>query len=221
MNAISVPLIYDIVFAAFLVLFFIVFYHKGFASSFVNVFGFIAAFVGGSYVSRIASKYVYDRFVKDRLTQYVTEYIQRLQAGTAEAFSDGIMGKLFGNFISENSLNSEASELADRFISTSLESGCINILRLLMFVIVFVVAALLFRLLASALENVNDIPIVGFPNQLLGGMLGLIIGLAVTFILCSLMSLILSVWHNSWFSKEVIEQSFLFSKIFELNPFYS
>ena len=77
------------------------------------------------------------------------------------------------------------------------------------------------KLLSGLLEGVNDLPLVGFPNQLLGGALGLVIGLLIMFILCSLISLILNIWQSPWMNKEVIESSFLFSRLFVLNPFYS
>ena len=170
----NVSLYYDLFFAVFLILFFFIFYKKGFVGSFINVFGLVIAFLGGNYVSNSASKTIYDRLLKDRLTEYVTKNIQKIQSGISDTFSNGLIGKLFSNFIKEQSLDSDASELADRF-----------------------------------------------PNQLLGGALGLVIGLVILFILCSLMSLILDIWSTSWFNKDVIEGSFLFSKLFELNPFYT
>ena len=217
----NVSLYYDLFFAVFLILFFFIFYKKGFVGSFINVFGLVIAFLGGNYVSNSASKTIYDRLLKDRLTEYVTKNIQKIQSGISDTFSNGLIGKLFSNFIKDQSLDSDASELADRFINHSLESNCINVIRMIVFVLVFILAIILIRLLSSALEGVNELPIVGFPNQLLGGALGLVIGLVILFILCSLMSLILDIWSTSWFNKDVIEGSFLFSKLFELNPFYT
>lgn len=217
----KISLYYDLAFIAFLLLFFFIFYKKGFVGTFIKVFGIVIAFLGGNYLSKLAAKPVYDRFLKERLQAYVTKKILKIQSGITENFSDGLIGKLFGNFIKGQSLDTEASELADRFINHSLESHCINAIRMVAFILIFIVAIIVLRLLSSATEGVNELPIVGFPNQLLGGALGLIIGLVIMFILCSLISLILGIWEAPWMNKEVIEESFLFSKLFELNPFYS
>ena len=217
----GIPLYYDLFLVAFLILFFIIFYKKGFVSSFVGVFGCVLAFLGGNYVSRLAATKIYDSLIKEKLTEYIAEQIVKFQSGVSDAFSDGFMGDLFGSFIKDYTASTDASELAKSFVSHSLESNMINLVRIVVFLLVFILALLLFRLLGTALEGINGLPIVGFPNQLLGGAMGLIIGLTIMFILCSLISLILGLWQSPWMNKEVIEQSFLFSKLFELNPFYT
>jgi uncharacterized membrane protein required for colicin V production len=217
----SISLYYDLFFVVFLLLFFFIFYKKGFVGTFIKVFGLVIAFLAGNYLSNSLSKPIYDRFIKERLQEYVVQKILKLQSGVSDAFSNGIIGKLFGNFIKEQSLDTDAAELADRFINHSLESNCINVIRMVTFVLIFILALIILSLLSNVLEGVNELPIVGFPNQLLGGALGLIIGLVILFILCSIISLILGIWEAPWMNKEVIEGSFLFSKLFELNPFYS
>lgn len=219
--SIGIPLYYDLFMVAFLILFFFIFYKKGFVASFVDVFGFVLAFLGGNYVSRMAATKIYDSMIKDKLVAYIAEQVVKFQSGVSDAFSDGFLGQLFGSFIKDQAVNTDADELARSFVSHSLESNVINLVRIVVFLLVFILAIMLFRLLGTALEGVNDLPLVGFPNQLLGGAMGLIIGLTVMFILCSLISLILGLWQSPWMNKEVIEQSFLFSKLFELNPFYS
>ena len=217
----TVSLVYDLVFVAFLVLFFFIFYKKGFVSSFVNVFGFVIAFILGGYGSNVASKAIYERFIKTKLTEYVVGGIEKIQAGLESAFSNKFIDKLFGSFIESHSLDSEAAELANDFVSYSLESNVINVLRMIIFVLIFILAVILVRFIASLLEGVNELPIVGFPNQLLGGALGLIIGLVIMFIICSIISLILGLWESDWMNTEVIESSYLFSLLFKLNPFYT
>ncbi len=219
--SIGVSLYYDIALVGFLVLFFFIFYKKGFVSSFVDVFGFVLAFLGGNYLGTIASKKIYDSVIKTRLITYVTEQISKIQSGAIQKFENSFFAKLFSSFIQGNALDSDASGIAESFVSHSLEGNCINIIRVVVFVVTFALAVMLFKMLGGLLEGVNDLPIVGFPNQLLGGAMGLIIGLAIAFILCSLISLILGVWQSDWLNKEVIESSYLFSKLFELNPFYS
>ncbi|MBP0968598.1 MAG: CvpA family protein [Oscillospiraceae bacterium] len=219
--SIGIPLYYDIVLVAVLFLFFFIFYKRGFVASIVDVFGVVFAFLCGNYLSVRAARKIYDSLIKDRILAYVTEQIVNIQSGLEETLSKGLIGKLFTNFIENRSLDTEASTLAESFVSNSLESGCINIVRVAVFLVVFVLSILVFKLLGGALQGINDLPLVGFPNQLLGGAVGLIIGLLLMFILCSLISLILNVWHTSWLNKEVIESSFLFSRLFKLNPFYS
>lgn len=218
---IGIPLYYDLFMIAFLILFFFIFYKKGFVASFVDVFGFVFAYLGGSYVSRLAATKIYDSMIKDKLVAYIAEQITKFQAGVSDAFSDGFLGTLFGTFINDHSVNTAAPELAENFVKHSLEGNVINLVRIVVFLLVFIIAIMLFKLLGNALEGVNGLPIVGFPNQVLGGAMGLIIGLTIMFILCSLISLILGLWQSPWMNKEVIEQSLLFSKLFELNPFYS
>ena len=217
----SIPLYYDIALVAFLLIFFFVFYKKGFVSSFIGIFGLVISVFAGNYLSILAAKKIYDLLIKDRLILYVTEQIGKIQSGVEKTLNMGLLGKLFGTFMQDHSLDTDASELASTFIKHSLEGGCINMVRILVFLIVVVVAMLLLKLLSGLLEGVNDLPLVGFPNQLLGGALGLVIGLLIMFILCSLISLILNIWQSPWMNKEVIESSFLFSRLFVLNPFYS
>ncbi len=219
--SLGIPLCYDLFLVAMLILFFFIFYKKGFVSSVVDVFGFVLAYLGGSYVSRLAATKIYDSLIKEKLTAYITEQVIKFQTGMSDVLSEGFLGKLFGSFIAEHSASANASELAEKFVSSSLEGNLINLVRIVVFLLVFILAILLFRLLGNVLEGVNELPLVGFPNQLLGGAMGLIIGLTIMFILCSLISLILGLWQSPWMNKEVIEQSFLFSKLFELNPFYS
>ena len=219
--SISVSTYYDVILVAFLLLFFFVFYKKGFVSSFIGIFGVVISIFCGNYLSVLAAKKIYDLLIRDRLVLYVTEQIGKIQSGVEETLNMGLLGKLFGTFMESHSLDADPSDLAKTFISNSLESGCINMVRVLVFLVVVVIAMLLLKMLSGMLEGVNDLPLVGFPNQLLGGALGLVIGLLIMFILCSLISLILNIWQSSWLNKEVIESSFLFSRLFVLNPFYS
>lgn len=219
--SIGIPLYYDIALVGFLILFFFIFYKKGFVASFINVFGFVLAFLGGNYLSTIAARKIYDNLIKARLVEYLADQIRQLQSGVIQKFESGLFANLFSTYIRDHALDSDPSNIAESFVSHSIEGGCINIVRIVVFVVIFVLAILIFRMLSGLLEGVNDLPLVGFPNQVLGGAMGLIIGIAIVFILCSFISLILGVWHSDWLNKEVIESSCLFSKLFELNPFYS
>ncbi len=60
----------------------------------------------------------------------------------------------------------------------------------LLFVVLFVVFSILFRLLSGSFKAINKLPVIGLVNRLGGALIGLVIGVALCYLLVSMAQLV-------------------------------
>lgn len=189
-------LIWDIVLVAVAIAVVAVCCKRGLLASLVSLLGTAAAVITAALLSPAAAGWVYDSFLAEKLEQSVSE-------GMAERLS--AFAELIDRLGMEESLHS-ATESAVRTVSVAL-------ITVIGFLIIFLLAMLLVRLLLAATRGVNRVPLLGGLNRLFGGVLGVgeayfllyVIGMAVTL----LVSLSKNQW--GWLNTGVVEETKILS----------
>ena len=218
----SASLLYDGIFCIVLFLFFITYYGKGLLKALLQLLGFLGAFAVALFVSGRVAPLLYARLVQQRLVSNVAKQLTQYRDGVLEAFGDGWVGRVVRNFVTSPSQLSDADigEKASEIVAGSLESVATSLLRIIVFVVAFLLAYLLIKFIARLFGGVNAIPVIGFANRLFGGMLGLVMGLLVLLVISACLSIALHFYTAPWLNADVIAQSSLFSLVFKINPFY-
>lgn len=88
--------------------------------------------------------------------------------------------------------------------------------RALIFTVIFVIILIILNLLTKLFKKINDIPIIGGLNKLLGAAAGLVQGLIVIFLICIFTQLIISLTDNSLMviNTMTVDETSIFRKIY-------
>lgn len=209
---------------------------KGFVLTVLEVIAIIAALFCASYISEPVAQSSYDVFLKGNIVKTVNSEISEKQvsANIGDIAFDAIpqyaidfaecasvdtqaLKTDINNTIS-NAVNSgKLDELGDIVEEKCVRPIAVPAIRIILFLIIFVVALLVFRLIAAALSKTVKLPLVGTLDTVLGGLLGAVRGAAVLLVISTLLVTMLSS-GDSDFAAAVRE-----SKVVELvnsyNPF--
>lgn len=208
---------------------------KGFVATLVEVIGFIAALVIAFVVSTPLAGMVYDNFIEPSIIGIVENAAEE-GATTATDAVDAVWNKLPG-FITESNFFNFSKENITSTVQTQVEGGSTElalnisnsftkppitkILSSIISVIIVTVMLFLIKPLAKLLNKLFSFSVIGDINKTLGGVLGLIKGVAISIIVCLAVSLILSFTKSGFliFTPEAINSSFIFKFIIGFSPF--
>ncbi|MBQ4094111.1 MAG: CvpA family protein [Oscillospiraceae bacterium] len=218
----TVSLIYDVLLLAVLILFFCIYYGKGLIRALLKLLGFLGALLTAAFVSGKVAPMIYTAVVQQPLVNFVADQLAQYRDGMMQAFSEGLIGTIIRSFVSapEQLFGVDLSQTASNIVSGSLQSVIVAVIRIVVFVLVFIVAQFVIRLIARMTGGFNRLPILGFANRLLGGLLGIVMAVMALLVIGAVMSVMLNFVTTPWFNAQVIEGSYLFSQIFRLNPLY-
>ena len=219
----SISLIYDALFCGVLILFFCIYYGKGLVRSLLQLLGFVGAIFAAAFFSSKFALTIYNAVVQQPLVEFVARQLEQYRDGMMQAFSEGLIGSVIRSFVTapEQLFGADLTQTAGTIVSGSLQSIVVSIIRILLFVVVLLLAQVIIRFIAKMAGGINRVPVFGFANKLLGGLLGIVMAVMALLLLSAVMNLLLNFQTTSWFNREVIEQSYLFAQIFRLNPFYA
>jgi len=216
---------------------------RGFVRTIVSFLGFmIAAVLAGTFSTALA-KLLYDNIVRDALelivsrqigaavtdgavtTSSVLEFLPQSlrvlaeQPGTLldfipQTFWDALEGT--GDQLVQSFLGDNSEALAAVLVNNVLQSPVLALLRGISFFIIFSLTVFLVRYLSRALNIVNDIPVVGRFNTLLGGVVGLLQGLMALYLLAVLLQMVIQLTGNglAWLNRQVIDSTFVYRVFF-------
>ena len=90
----------------------------------------------------------------------------------------------------------------------------------ILFLLLLILLGFLVRYLARLFRFVNDIPLLGPINCILGGVVGLIRGFLVLFVLAVFVDFLCSITNNSWevLNQSIIQRTFLYQYLVQFNP---
>jgi len=95
----------------------------------------------------------------------------------------------------------------------------VSIVRMAVFILAFVILAVVVKALSKILKIVDHIPLVNSVNSLLGGVIGVIQGAMSVYVIALGVRLLISIGGNSmiFFNKTTIDMTYLFSFFYNLN----
>ena len=210
---------YDILFVIVVLVGFFVDYIKGFLYSVVSLFKVIGSAIVAGYVSDRFAYTLYERFLKDIIVNKVTEQLSDFRDGIIKSFGNDLIGRALNKYIQSFNADNDISQLSNVIVSEGIEKTVVNGFQLVLFLSVFIVLIILLSWLQGILVHTNDVPILGFLNRLLGGLLGVIISLILLYLISMFISILLK-YNSTLLSQETILESSYFSILYKLNPFF-
>ena len=219
----STALILDITVVVILIVSFCIGWRRGLISSLLQLLGFAISLIAAWIFSRSITTYVYERFVRDKIVDNVSNKLSSSVDGVVEA-TKGIFGKLadVGAAFFDYSTISEdkASELGEKIVDQTIASPVQAVLRAIIFIILFAIFMLIIKLLSRLFKGVNKLPVLGTVNKMGGGLIGIVEGLIMCYLVVVGVSIIITLSADKllWLNSDIVDQSRLFSILFGYNP---
>lgn len=174
-------MIWDIALAAVILISIGLGLHRGLAAALANLAGTIACIAAAAIFSGTVATWVYDTFLATRVeTAAVQAVMEKLSGFTGLLQQVGLI------------------EMVNGTAAGTVRTLTVALLKVLAFVVIYLVAKLIVRLIMHLTKKVNDVPVLGKVNRLLGGLLGAIEGLLVCYIIGLGVTLLISFSQNEW-----------------------
>jgi len=110
--------------------------------------------------------------------------------------------------------------LGERIMDDIVEPTVLLPLKVIVFLILFSLVALILNLIANASKIINKIPIISSVNGVLGAVLGAAEAAIALVVICMLIRLVISIWGNSlvFINETTIERTLIFRHIYSFDP---
>lgn len=187
-------IIVDLIAVGIIVLFAVISAKKGFVRSLIEVIGFILEIIFIGKLSPYLANITYDKFLEPS----ILNSIGNMESGGAvelpqlPKFVSTLLGNNFDlsalqNIINEN-ISAGVTDAVAKASQEVIKPIIANILSLLYAVILTVVLMFLVKIIAKVVNKIFSFSIVGKVNRMLGGLMGIVKGVAVVAIICTVIS---------------------------------
>ena len=97
------------------------------------------------------------------------------------------------------------------------------LIKIISMIIIFILLQMLIQIISRALDAIFSLPGLNILNSLLGGILGLLKGVLVVFIICAVLQLTLPIINakNPKINESELQQSKIYQFVYTNNPVYS
>ncbi|MBR4099972.1 MAG: CvpA family protein [Clostridia bacterium] len=197
---------------------------QGFVRAVIEVVGFVAAVLVAFSVSAPLADITYEKVIEPPILSSVSENAAQSTAQTADSVWESLPSFITNNSeklgitkehiekIVVDSTLSSADTALNEISQKAVKPVATGILETLYAVILIVVLLFVVKILAKLLNKAFSFSVVGKLNRTLGGLLGVVKGLAIALIVCEIVVLIISFTHNGiWiFNNENIDKTYIF-----------
>ena len=208
-------IIIDLIIVAIILVTALISAKQGFVRAVVEVAGFVAAVLVAFSVSAPLADITYEKVIEppilstaqtadsvwESLPSFITDNSEKL----------GITKEHIEKIVVESTLSSTDTAL-NEISQKAVKPVATGILETLYAVILIVVLLFVVKILAKLLNKAFSFSVVGKLNRTLGGLLGVVKGLAIALIVCEIVVLIISFTDNGiWiFNNENIDKTYIF-----------
>ena len=223
------PYIYDIVVIVVLIVCIIYGSVKGFLSIFTSFVGKILAFILALLLSGTLARLTYNSFIEPKIAETISTKIEETLNNNEKATSKeiiekategmpGFIRKTAFSFADTITINDEKSSEISKTIEESVVSPIVlSALEILIFIILLTIFLIMVKFLTKSFGEVNEIPIIGKFNKLLGAVAGIIYAVAIIIVISYLVKgmVLLTGNDNEILNNDTIENSKIFSYIYK------
>lgn len=212
---------------------------RGFVRSAAELAGFILAIYLSFFLSGVIADYIYDASIKPSIENKVYSSIDNTaESSVAEAVNttwenlpDYIINMANKIGISADSIiktandniknNTSTKEIVSGVADAVVRPIVVPLVKTITGTLIFVILMFLARFLAKIIGRAFRLPILGTINRTLGGLFGLANGVLVAAVICIFISVLAGLLPKGlWiFTKENIQNSYLFSFLASFGPF--
>lgn len=231
-------MLFDLFFLAYFLIVCITSAKKGFIRSLVEIIGFVIATILAYVLSRPIAEAIYVHFFRPTVVSAIAGQIGQItSAGSIADRMDIILGsvspafqELAGAFgVSVNTVGAQLSEWLGESAQQAAQTIADNIIGpiitgvsgIFIIFILFMVFSSLAKIAAKSINKLVGAISDNFVNKLLGGLLGAGKAMLVTMVFCTVLSICVCIADESFsaFFSEQMQSSFLFSAVYNSNPF--
>ena len=214
-------LIYDIAVVLIIVITTAAAIKKGFVYTLVNFAGYVVSFFASFILSRFLSEIICTKLIAPSLYEKLAQSIQSAGndiAAGIDRFMDSLPAFLSGTVTIPDygaaghmDVSSVASSISDNVIMPAV----ISIVSAFLFVVIFSLLLFIVRRAADITKFVRHIPVIGFVNKILGGVMGAVKGMIIAYIFFCAVGLLSLAFGDSvkLLSHDVIYSSYIFNFI--------
>lgn len=205
---------------------------QGLVQSIIRLVGSLAALIAALLLSKWLSAWLYESALQGGVYSYLSDKIpeETFSTATLASFIENIPSSLLNLLQTTlgidltSSLNSAFQNGRPAlllFLTNEVIGPVVLFLTTaILFLLLLILLGFLVRYLARLFRFVNDIPLLGSINSILGGVVGLIRGFLVLFVLAVFVDFLCSITNNSWevLNQSIIQRTFLYQYLVQFNP---
>lgn len=208
---------------------------KGFARSLIEVIGLVAAIVIAFTCSAPIASFIYDNAVEPSVINTVESTVNDATNDAKDAV-DAVWNKMpvyitESEFLDlskqelinsvESDITNETQEIAKNISVSFVKPITTKILSMVVSTIIVIVLIVIVGIIARQFNKIINKTVIGGANKALGGILGLIKGVAASTVFCLIISTILHLTKNGFwiFTYDVINSTYIFKYLMEFSPF--
>lgn len=219
------PIIIDVIVVLIFAVAIYTAFKRGFLRSIVMLVGCVASLVLASKLSQTISVYIYEQFMYEKIVISVNEAIAQsvenidisaIVSAIENAIPSGILNIFGGSSAIQNAINSSTGTVTAG-TGEAITQGIVTpiilpLLQTILCVILFLLLMVLVKLIAGIFKGFYAIPIIGPINSFLGGIIGLVQGGVIIWILAIISALVISATNGTlvYLNDDIINATHIF-----------
>ncbi len=207
---------------------------KGFAKIALNLAATVLSYIAAYILGKPATELLYDKVVRAIIEKALAERIEKSPTGDILTQTKGIIESLpegLMKLAEKIGFNATAAvesisntDISSKGISAAVTDSVLKpmivvLLTVLCSIIIFIIASIIFGFLAKLINKVFKMPLVKNVNRFLGGVVGIIQGVILLFVICSVFYFFGGLFGGKM--AEYIDNSLIIRFINGINPIIS
>lgn len=204
----------------------------GFAETITSIIGRIAAFFAALFIGKAGSQLIYDLFLDQRIHRFLNETIadsvsagdilNSIQEATESlpSFVVNLYGLSNSTYL-EDAVNDSMVGAVRALEAQIVEPALTGFIHIVLFLLSFAVLCFLVHHFSKAVGFVFKLPVIKTVDRFLGGVLGVVQGGINLYLIALVLRFVLYFISDppALFNEAMIMDTFLWSWIYEFNPF--
>ncbi len=198
----------DIILAVIILIFIALGVKRGIAKTILNIAGIAVTYIGALYLSDFFAKGIYNLFLKQSVIDNINNYIsvngvQYAIDNCLSALPDWLnsfittilsfCGGNLENFLSYSDVEfAKASTATAYTIEPMVQIAVVSVFGIILLVILFIIIFIFVKKLIRLVSKAFKAPVISQLNSFFGGLLGIVYGLIVAFIIANVAGIVLS-----------------------------
>ena len=227
-------ILFDIIILLVFLVTVVIGFRRGFVRTMVQLLGSLLAFFVAFSLSSGLSTFLYDKVVKDVLSekvevvwndtvvdgaaQGINEQVQAVMAALPSPLKGMVDTEKIEQNIFDKDLSASSEAVAEYVADDLLRPIVVTGLRILSFILLFILTSLVIHLFEKLLRPILKIPVLRQVDGLFGGILGLAKGVLFALIAVTVIQLLTLSGGVGPFTKENLENSVIVGELAEINP---
>ena len=224
-SSILPSVVLDVLVLAIIVICAVAYWRRGFAAGFVKFLGTLVALVMSVILSGMLAPKLFEMVLQKPLTDKTLTLVEEQGiSGVREVLS------LVAGFLPGEALDSAVASLGESMSEVSSSTAAMIVkdviaplvtpfIGMLVFLVCFFLLRFVLRILGKLLKGINNIPVMGDVNKILGFAIGILIGIMNVFVLLCIIWGVDAVYGGGYLGREYFSSSIVYRMLGSANVF--